>query len=99
MLNKNKLFVYGILMGTYEGRIDAKLNGYEHIVRGHASIVKKEGECVKGELVVLNDAQFEETDRIESVGHYYHRFKVKVETDIGLVEDVWVYQQIEDKEK
>ena len=39
------------------------------------------------------------TDRIEGSPNYYHLFKVSVDIANGLVADVWVYQQVEDKIK
>jgi len=93
------VFVYGILVGRYSG-VPAMLENYERFVRGHASIRFNPTECVAGELIEVSDETLVEFDRIEGVANgYYHRFLVDVVDYEGVDhEDVWVYQQCEDKE-
>ena len=91
------MFVYGILIGRFDNRVAAELHGYRKFVRNYATFCKSDGEFVEGELVILSDEEFAMTDMIEGYPTYYHRFKVEVSTADGVVEDVWVYQQVEDK--
>ena len=95
----NKVFVYGILLGR-EGAKEATLWGFEKFFRTYATIKINEDEHVNGELILVDDNTLEEFDRIEGVANgYYHRFLIQVELmDETVVEDVWVYQQVEDCE-
>jgi len=90
----NKLFVYGILIDQYPN-IEARLHGWEKHYRGHASIRRRDGSYVDGQLIEVDDEEFAIIDAIEGKGIYYDRFVVSIETDNGFV-DCWVYQQIED---
>ena len=94
-----KVFVYGILVGRYNG-VPAILEGYEKFFRGHATIRRNEEYFVRGELIDVSEETLAEFDRIEGVAvGYYHRFKTTVFTlDEEPHKDVWVYQQCEDKE-
>jgi len=95
----HKLFVYGILVGRFDGRIHAKLYGYKKIFRNFATFCKSDSDFISGELVTLTDEELAMTDMIEGYPNYYHRLKVSVETVNGVVDDVWVYQHVEDKLK
>lgn len=93
----NKVFVYGILK---RGSMKAILNDYDMFYRGHATIKAKENGVVYGELLKISDEELAHFDIIEGVAqNYYHRFKVDVVDEEGIVHGgVWVYQQTEDKE-
>jgi len=98
-----KCFVYGILVGGFNG-VPAVLYDYERFVRGHAS-VRFRGDypdeyLTVGELLDVDEFQLARFDVIEGVEvGYYHRFKVQVEDYEGKIhDDVWVYQQVEDQE-
>lgn len=74
------------------------LYGYEKFFRTHASIRKKQGAIVEGQIIPVKD--FSYYDMLEGVKNgYYHRFKTLVFNDEELEpQTVWVYQQVEDKE-
>ena len=71
----NKVFVYGILMNMFENK-KAELQDYEKFWRGHATIRKRKGASVDGQLIEVDDQKLEDFDKIEGVAQgYYHRMR------------------------
>jgi gamma-glutamylcyclotransferase (GGCT)/AIG2-like uncharacterized protein YtfP len=88
-----KIFVYGILVGRYDSRQPASLRGFEKVREdSFDSIIPNENTWVGGELIDVEQWQFEDIDNIECYPDYYTRFKVDVEVEGG-IERAWVYQQ------
>lgn len=95
MTLKNKVFVYGILK---DGSTPAILPNYNMLYRGCASIVASPGAMVVGELRLVGDKKLANFDLIEGVDNgYYHRMRVIVCDNKGVIHKAWVYQQLEDK--
>jgi len=46
-------------------------------------------------VIEVDDDELQRIDRIEGYPHYYRRFRVDVETEIG-TERVWVYKMNEE---
>ena len=92
----NKIFVYGILKDCYDTYRPAVLYGYHTFNRTHATIVEDIESRVEGQLIEVDDKEFEVIDGIEGNGTYYWRFTTEVETTKGM-EECWVYQQLMDR--
>jgi gamma-glutamylcyclotransferase (GGCT)/AIG2-like uncharacterized protein YtfP len=93
-METEKLFVYGILVGTRDDAKYAILPGFKKIVRGHDTIINSNIEdYVEGEFFDVTKAQLNHYDWIEGFPEYYIRKKVKIYTTGGLEKLAWVYQQ------
>jgi len=94
------VFVYGTLMRGERAEhlmADGEFAG-EYVLSGYAlydlgrypGILAKAGAEVAGEVYYVSDAMLEAMDEYEDEGTLYHRRKVKVKGENGLLE-VWVY--------